>query len=125
MSSESKAQAMVKLAEHIGHTTGLSQKLGLSGAVAPSASVSENIIDSRLVDERPNVNETVEKRKLVSYNNPSLIARTGLAQQESAPTKSLLRVGAGSGAPAGQSKGARIDHQPPVALLNLPDKSTS
>ena len=101
---------MIKLAEHIGNTTGLSQKFGLTGAVVPSAAVSENIIDSRVVDERPNVNETAEKRKLVSYNNPSLIARTGLAQQESAPTNSLLRAGAGSGAPAGHGKGARIDH---------------
>ena len=116
---------MIKLAEHIGNTTGLSQKFGLTGAVVPSAAVSENIIDSRVVDERPNVNETAEKRKLVSYNNPSLIARASAAQQESALANGLLNIGVGSGVPGRQHKGARADYQPPVAKLNLPEKSTN
>ena len=38
--------------------------------------LSENIMDSRHVDERPDVNETVEKRKLVAYNNPAMLAQT-------------------------------------------------
>ena len=29
-------------------------------------------MESRIVDERPNVNETVEKRTLVAYNNPTM-----------------------------------------------------
>ena len=66
---------MMKLAEHIGISTGLTSKFNFNSSTA-TANVSENIIDSRLVDMRPNVNETVEKRKLVSYNNPSLVART-------------------------------------------------
>jgi len=36
--------------------------------------LSENIMDSRVVDERPDVNETVEKRTLVAYNNPAMLA---------------------------------------------------
>ena len=38
--------------------------------------LSENILDSKHVDERPNVNETVEKRKLIAYNNPAMLAQT-------------------------------------------------
>ena len=35
---------------------------------------SENIMDSRIVDKRPFVNETLEKRNLISYNNPNMVA---------------------------------------------------
>lgn len=52
------------------------QKEGLSRI---SEAPSENILDSRVIDERPNVNETVEKRKLISYNNPSLITRSAVS----------------------------------------------
>jgi len=37
--------------------------------------LSENIMDSRVVDDRPDVNETVEKRKLITYNNPAMLDR--------------------------------------------------
>lgn len=79
MSSESKIQAMIKLAEHIGLKADFTTS---KSGTTPTAALSENIIDSRLVDKRPNVNETVEKRKLVSYNNPSLVAKATVFQQE-------------------------------------------
>ena len=71
--------------------------------------VSENIIDSKLIDQRPNVNETVEKRKLVSYNNPSLVARATVKQQESVLTNSSINKNAQG----------RVNYQP-VTKLNLP-----
>ena len=33
-------------------------------------------MDSRIVEARPNVNETVEKRKLITYTNPTLFFGT-------------------------------------------------
>ena len=41
---------------------------------------SENIMDSRAVDERLYVNETLEKRKLITYNNPSMVAKTTMTK---------------------------------------------
>ena len=51
--------------------------------------LSENIMDSRVVDERPNVNDTVEKRTLVAYNNPAMMAGTSESEGPNAnlPTK--------------------------------------
>ena len=69
---------MVKLAEHINVPGAINSKIVSDNSYATGTSISENIIDSRAIDERPNVNETVEKRKLVSYNNPSLVARAAV-----------------------------------------------
>ena len=41
---------------------------------------SENILDSRMIDERPNVNETVEKRNLINYNNAILTSKANVAK---------------------------------------------
>ena len=38
---------------------------------------SENILDSKAVDERPNVNETVEMRRFAHYNNPNQMGMRG------------------------------------------------
>lgn len=39
-------------------------------------------MDSRVIDIRPNVNETIEKRKLVTYNNPTRAVMSELSIPE-------------------------------------------
>lgn len=47
-------------------------EMSLKQIIAADNSSSENIMDSRIVDKRPIVNETMEKRKLAVYNDSSI-----------------------------------------------------
>ena len=88
-------------------------------------------MDNRAVDKRPNVNETMEKRKLAHYNNPNVIARIGpapshphLVVPDAPPPQQLEDVDDASNANIDSKRSLRIS-QPPFSIVKKEVGSSS